>query len=476
MILYTDYRINSVCFSPEGVTSFCREEYRAMRTVLVNPLWTKAAILPTNLAELAGYIRANGFSDTTIIDLNYELRGAAQPESLVEKAVDAVASMKPDVIGVTCNTVHVPFVAELCRAWKKSSDVPVVLGGIHPTFRPGEMLKLTGADYVVRGEGEVTLLELLRALADGKPVKGIPGLSYRKKRVCHTPARPLIGDLAELPFPAFDLLLPYSKGKNRVYLSGSRGCPFGCQFCSAHRMWGWQRRKPVGRILEEIAWLRDCFDFGFIRFNDDCITLNREWLGRLLAGLRNLGIGWDCYSRIDTIDRSMMTEMKEAGCLLIYHGIESGSSRLRCMLGKKLPDRITNDYILKTVKQEREAGLLVYCSFMTAIPTETEDEMRETIRLGLSLKEMGATVQFWIMTPYPDIEAVERYRVDLMRLNRWQRLQQADVFAADQYYFYRSYYNKYSRENPDFRMFRPAMELKRFFSIYREGRELLCCD
>jgi len=445
-----------------------------MRIVLVNPLWTKAAILPTNLAEIAGFVRAHGFSDTIIVDLNYELRDEAVSDRLVQKAVEIVASTYPDILGVTCNTVHVPFVVEFCRAWRRNCDTPVVLGGIHPTFRPREMLKLTGADFVVRGEGEQTFLQLLNALVDKRPVNKIPGLSYRKKRICHTASRPLLSDLSALPFPAYDLLLPYRHGKNRIYLSGSRGCPFGCQFCSAHRMWGGQRRKSPVRIAEEIAWLRDRFDFGFIRFNDDCITLHRKWLHELLLKLHGMQINWDCYSRIDTIDERMMKEMKEAGCLLIYHGIESGSQRLRDMLGKKLAPEITSDYIIQTVKKERECGLLVYCSFMTAIPTETEAEMKETISLGLALKDLGATVQFWIMTPYPDIDAVERYRHDLIRLNRWQRLQQADVFAADQYFFYQHYYLNYKKENPDFYMFRPAMDLTRFFSLYKEGREMLC--
>ncbi len=445
-----------------------------MRITLVNPLWTKAAILPTNLAELAGFVKAHGFSDIAIVDLNYELRNETDTGALVEKAVEIVASRHPDILGITCNTIHVPFVAEFCRAWRRNCAVPVVLGGIHPTFRPREMLKLTGADFVVRGEGEETFLQLLEALVDKRPVNKVPGLSYRRKRICHTASRPLMSDLSKLPFPAYDLLLPYRYGKNRIYFSGSRGCPFGCQFCSAHRMWMEQRRKSVERIAEEITWLRDRFDFGFIRFNDDCITLHRKWLNELLAKLHEMHLTWDCYSRIDTIDERTMRDMKEAGCLLIYHGIESGSQRLREMLGKKLAPEITNDFIIKTVKRERECGLLVYCSFMTAIPTETEAEMRETIKLGLVLKELGATVQFWIMTPYPDIEAVERYRDDLIRLNRWQRLKQADVFAADQYYFYQHYYLNYRKENPDFYMFRPAMELRRFFSLYQEGREKLC--
>jgi anaerobic magnesium-protoporphyrin IX monomethyl ester cyclase len=449
-------------------------EVPLMKILLVNPLWTKAGILPTNLAELAGYARAKGFCDIEIVDLNFELEDEIDPDNLVSRAVERVAAMKPDILGITCNTIHVPFVAEFCLAYRKEFDTPLVLGGIHATFRPRELFSLTGADYIVRGEGEETFTELLCALSEGSPVSRIPGLSYRKRRSCHNPDRRPLEDLSSLPFPAFDLLMPYGHRKNRLYFSGSRGCPFGCQFCSASRMWAGQRRKPIGKILKEIAFLRKHFDFGFVRFNDDCITLHREWLYELLGGLEAAGVQWDCYSRIDTIGAQMMKDMKKAGCLLIYHGIESGSQRLRDMLGKRLPPHITNEHILKTVSNELESGLLVYCSFMTGIPTETEEDMRSTIALGLALKELGATVQFWIMTPYPDIDAVGRYKESLIRLNRWQRLKQADVFAAAQYRFYRGYYEKYKKENPDYYMFRPAMDLRRFFTLYREGRDRLC--
>jgi anaerobic magnesium-protoporphyrin IX monomethyl ester cyclase len=445
-----------------------------MKIILMNPLWTKPGIVPTNIAELAGYVRAAGFSDISLLDLNYELGSEIAVDNLVNRAVEKVAEMNPDLLGISCNTIHVPFVAEFCRAFKKNFDTPIVLGGIHPTFRPHQMFKLTDADFIVRGEGEVTFLELLKALEEGRPLNRIAGLSYRKKRAHHNASGTLMKDLSSLPFPAYDMLIPYGAGRNRVYLSGSRGCPFGCQFCSAHRMWMGQRRKPIQRIMDEIAFFKRHFDFGFIRFNDDCITLDRQWLYELLGHLHAMEVQWDCYSRVDTIDEQLMKDMRKAGCLLIYHGIESGSQRLRDMLGKKLSSRIDNEYIVKVVEKEIEHGLLVYCSFMTGIPTETEEEMRSTIRLGMALKSLGATVQFWIMTPYPDIEAVYRYRESLIKLNRWQRLQQADVFATDQYHFYRDYYEKYKKENPDFLMFHPAMDLRRFFAIYREGREKLC--
>lgn len=446
-----------------------------MKILLVNPLWTKPGILPTNLAELAGFVRSGGYADIEILDLNYELSEVQDTATLIDRAARLIESRSPDVLGITCNTIHVPFVAELCLEYGKSHHTPIVLGGIHPTFRPAQLLEITHAGYLVRGEGEQTFLELIRALdskGDPSTIAGLSGMSGGTGAVFQNPDRPLLRKLSEMPFPAYDLLYRYG-GQNRIYLSASRGCPFGCHFCSSHRMWHYQRRKEVQRVISEIAHMKENFIFDFIRFSDDCLTLNKEWLGHLLEQLNLLDIRWDCYSRVDTMDEETMKRMKDAGCTLVYHGIESGSQRLRDILGKKLMRNETNDGILRLVEQELNTGLLIYCSFMTAIPTETKEEMLQTIDLASRLKSIGATVQFWIMTPYPDIDAVRIYKEHLIRIDRWDLLRQADVFAKDQYHFYRSFYQKYERENPDFHMFRPAMELEEFFDLYREGRDRL---
>jgi len=444
-----------------------------MKIILVNPLWSKSGILPTNLAELAGYIRAHGHRDIQILDLNYELSSGQNNNLFIDRSIEIIEKRKPDILGISCNTIHVPFVAELCKKFKKKHNAPIVLGGIHPTFRTEEMFSLTKADYIVRGEGEKTFLELLDAIMKGKDVSSIAGLSYNIDKVCHNPDRALIKDLSLLPFPAYDLLLPYSSVENVIYISAGRGCPFGCHFCSAHRMWRYQRRKTVKQVIEEIRYLKVKFSSHRFGFTDDCLTLNKKWLFKLTGELEKLDVRWNCYSRIDTVEEQIIEHMKRAGCFKIYHGIESGSSRLRKLLGKKLKSSMTNDMILKIVEMEQNSGLKVVCSCMTGIPTETREEMQQTIDLALLLKGMGAKVQFWIMTPYPDTEAVRIFSDKLIRLDRWYKLKQADVFFSDQYYFYKSFIKKYQQENPDFFMFKPDIPLKEFFALYMEGREKL---
>lgn len=455
-----------------------------MKIVIVNPLWSFRNRPPINLAELAGYIREYGHFNVSIVDLNYELKKYIILDNMIEKAVEIVRAQKPDIIGLTCNTIHVPFCVEFCRAYKRKYKIPIVLGGMHPTFRPDRMFKLSGVDYIVRGEGEETFLELLNTISQKGEINKIRGLSYRyKNKIYHNPDRPLIKDLSKLPFPAYDLLLPYvhkirqeNEKKDRIfepYICASRGCPYGCIFCSSNRMWRYQRRKPIERIVEEIKYLKTKYKCSYIEFWDDCLPLNKAWFNGLLCELKKLKIIWFCSSRIDVLDYNLLRRMKDAGCNAIYHGLESGSIRIRKLLNKKLKPKVNNNVIAELVKKEIRIGIKTTCSFMVGVPTETEEEIHETIDFACELKKIGAIIQFWIMTPYPDIKAVTLYKENLIKFDRWKILRQSDINHYDQFYLYAKFYERYYKENPDFYMFKPNMEIKDFLKIYREGRQKL---
>jgi anaerobic magnesium-protoporphyrin IX monomethyl ester cyclase len=453
-----------------------------MKVVLVNPIWTLQNHLPMNLAELAGYIRANGYKDISIIDLNFELRSGFNADFMVERAIDIVNAQKPDVIGITCNTIHVPFCVEFCREYKKRFKNPIILGGIHPTFRPNQMLQLTHADYIVRGEGEETFLELLEALKVNGKVNGIRGCSFWKgNKIIHNPDRPMIKDLYRLPFPAYDLLLRYihqlKQGNlgawgdlERISIVGSRGCPFGCIFCSSSKMWRYQRRKPVARVIEEIQYFTEKCRIREVAIDDDCLSLNKQWFDDLLREISKLNITWSCLTRIDHINLNLLKRMQKAGCRNIYHGIESGSLRIRNILDKKLSFAISNNSIIELAKQEIKIGISPTCSFITGIPTETKKDIEDTVNLCMELRKIGVNLQFWIMTPYVGSKAVQIYKNKLIKLDRWKVLRQSDVNESEQLFLFNKFYYKYSKENPDFYMFKPNIELNQFFELYQMAR------
>ena len=450
-----------------------------MKLVLVNPLWSLEKPLPLNLTELAGYVRHHSDHGVSIIDLNNELHECLLLDDIMDRAVERVRSQKPDLIGMTCNTVHVPFCVEFCKAYRKKYKTPIVLGGVHPSCDTRRMFSWSGVEYIVRGEGEETLLELLNSIENGSSRQAIRGLSYRRDdKVFHNPEMPLIDDLSKLGFPALDLLLPYVKSGDpasleKLFYCASRGCPFHCTFCSANRMWKFQRRKPVEHVIKALGYIKDHYKPPVVFFGDDCLSLNRTWFEQLLNEVKKIGIRWGCLSRIDTVAPDLLKKMKESGCGVIYHGLESGSERVRRLLDKGLRPGIDNDAIARLISEESRLGIHATCSFMTGIPTETKTEIKETIALGQDLKQRGADIQFWIMTPYPDTVAVRKYKDRLIKVDRWSRLEQSDVNSYDQFYLYRGFYERYHLFNPDFFMFKPDFGLKDFFALYREGREAL---
>jgi len=381
------------------------------------------------------------------------------------------------VLGITCWTVHLLFCLEFVRLYKKRHpDVKIVLGGVHVSFQPEEMMKLCPADIVVRGEGEETLVELIGALDNNRSLDEVQGISFRKDGlVHHTPDRILIKDLDDIPFPAYHLLGPIQRYQplNRRYvfsIVASRGCPYKCIFCSANKLWRYQRRRSPGNILEEIKWITNTFDVGFIRFEDDDLTANREWALELFGLLKEEAIPFDCLTRIDRVDHELLKAMCDAGCQGIYHGIESASPRLLKLLRKGFPPWVDNQYIKDLITQEVGLGLVPTVSAMIGIPTETKEEVESTFDLMSELRRLGAKTQLWIMTPYPDTDAVLLYKDFLERRDRWRELRQFDIFSSVQRDAYAPLMKKYGALIPDNWIFRNETQgFEEMKALYLKG-------
>ena len=448
-----------------------------MNITLINPPWqfyTPSKLYPLGVSYLASNLIQNGFDDVRIVDLNLEL---TEPTSIFKRSVELVERTEPQVLGITCWTVHLLFCLEFVRLYKKRHpDVKIVLGGVHVSFQPEEMMKLCPADIVVRGEGEVTLVELIDALDENRSLDEVQGISYRKDGIVHhTPDRPLIKDLDEVPFPAYHLLGTIERYQplNRRYVFSfvaSRGCPYKCIFCSANKLWRYQRRRSPGNILEEIKWITNTFDVGFIRFEDDDLTANREWALELFALLKDETIPFDCLTRVDRVDHELLKAMRDAGCQGIYHGIESASPRLLKLLRKGFPSWVDNEYIKDLIMQEVGLGMVPTASAMIGIPTETKEEVESTFDLMSELRRLGAKTQLWIMTPYPDTDAVLLYKDFLERRDRWRELRQFDIFSSVQRNAYAHLMKKYGALIPDNWIFRNGTQgFEEMKALYLKG-------
>lgn len=306
-----------------------------------------------------------------------------------------------DMICISSITSTAPRAYEIAQRFGKL-NIPIVLGGPHPTFIPEEGLAY--ADYVVRGEGEETIIELIEHLGKGIPLDGIKGLSFKRRdsSIIHNPERDLVHDLDAWPIP--DLSLVYKWNKMKVVpIATSRGCPFACKFCSVIQMFGRRYRfKSIERVIEEIKTLAS--EKTHIFFVDDNFAANKKRTKELLQAIidHKLKIEWSAQVRIDIAkDPELLRLMKATNCFNVYIGLESINPKTLAFYnkGQTLKDI---DESIRIIKSHSIGihGMFVLGSDMDDIKT-----IRETERFakGLNID----SVQFLMLTPLPGTPVFE---------------------------------------------------------------------
>ena len=310
-----------------------------------------------------------------------------------------------DLVGISTITPTAPRAYAIADRIR-DMGIPVILGGPHVTFLADEALD--HADYVVRGEGERPLAELVDALESGGDCSGIPNLSYRKDgRAVHNPERPALDDLDSLPFPDFSLLKrdrPRVGRRTTVPVMTSRGCPFDCSFCSVTGMFGKKYRyRSTENVLAELR--RYDSRKHVIFFYDDNFAANRKHTKELLEGMirENLKFTWTTQVRADVAqDIELVELMKRAGCHTVYIGFESvNPDSLEAMKKKQTVEEIT-----AAVKVLHKHRIHIHGMFVYGFDQDDWKTVKRTVRFA---KKSGlSSTQFLILTPLPGTEFHEK--------------------------------------------------------------------
>lgn len=381
-----------------------------MSVLLINPPWKRRdqdvrkrlkveSCLPSlGLGYIAAMLEKNGKSvkilDATVQGVDLHSLG---------HYLNTLESV-PDYIGITATTTEIIIALEVAQLCKNIlPETTVVLGGVHATVLPDSTLANKNVDFVIRGEGEYSLLELVR----GKNVNSISGLSYKQNgKIIHNPPPRRIEDLDKLPFPAFHLM-PVNKyhpplGLYRrlpaINIITSRGCPNMCTYCATHTIWGnTVYLRSVGNIIEEIKYLTKDFGIKEISISDDTFTLSKkrvtEFCERILKD--KIDLTWSCNSRVEKIDEQALKLMKKAGCHHICYGIESADEKIL----KNIKKNIDLDRAKTLLRLTKKAGITCRASFMFGNPGETEETMQKTLDFVVVANPDFAV--FNITTPYP---------------------------------------------------------------------------
>lgn len=302
-----------------------------------------------------------------------------------------IREFQPDLVALSLTSGFFELGCAVARRVKERFNLPVLLGGIHPTLRPEEAIAADGVFAICVGEGEYPTLELCAALEAGRDPTGIPNLWVRENGTVHrNEPRPLIADLDSLPFPDRDIV-PYDELLNtlpEMEFMGSRGCPFPCAYCVNHALIELYRGKgpyvrfrSVDNLLAEIEQVLSKYGKDWvIGFHDDSFTLNRGWLQEFSEKYAaRFTIPFWCNSTADRIDEETVSLLKKAGCYEVRIGIESGNDRIRM---ETLRKNVTRDQIIKAFRLLRRSGILSYSFNMVGLPGESPMEIEETIRLN----------------------------------------------------------------------------------------------
>lgn len=286
----------------------------------------------------------------------------------------------------------------------KKSGTPVALGGPHSTFLPEESLQY--ADYVIRGEGEETLVELVEHLETGKPLDSINGLSYKTAEgIVNNPPRELLKDLESAPIPDFSLVYKWEKAMVKP-IATSRGCPFACRFCSVIPMFGRKYRfKSIGRIIDEIMAANP--KKGHLFFIDDNFAANKKRTKELLRAIidKKIKFEWSAQVRTDVAkDPELLDLMKKAGCFAVYIGFESINPKTLSLYnkGQELAD------IENSIKLVKQHNINIHGMFVLGSDTDDIETIRNT---GKFAKKLDIeSIQFMMLTPLPGTPVFEELK------------------------------------------------------------------
>ncbi|MFQ5646394.1 MAG: B12-binding domain-containing radical SAM protein [bacterium] len=363
--------------------------------------------MPLGICYIAAALEKGGHK-VTLIDS--EIEGMS-----VLDLVELVKKDRPRVVGVTGATpVYNSSRMVLEKIKEAVPEVITVMGGFHITALPDKVMEECPAvDYGIVGEGEVTVVELLKALEDGSPLEEIKGVIYRgKNKIMRTPARPPTEDLDSMTFPARHLLRMdkyiwsvMDKGMVPVTsIITQRGCPAACIFCGVQTMFpGKTRYRSVDNILDEIQEVIDRYGVAHIMFCDDTLTLNRQKVVSMCGKIKERGLRFtfEGYTRANTVTLELLEMLKEVGLVRLSFGVETGNQEIM----KAIKKGVRLEEIKQAYAWCGQAGIETRCSLMLGHPFETRETIEQTIAFAKSLDCSQAYIN--ITTPYPGCELYE---------------------------------------------------------------------
>lgn len=356
---------------------------KKLKILLLSPkLNVRKSLGPSmGLAYIQAYLKSHGYINTKLIDM---------AEYSFKKSEKVIKKENPDVVGISCLTANRIKSIKLAEIAKRvNPNIKTILGGPHVDFFYEQILtNYPFIDYIVFGEGEITAFELINAINRDKPLSTVKGVAFRENgKIIKTERRLPVQNLDELPFPCYediDLdkylgIKPFEKGKRRANIVSSRGCNYGCKYCSTTRFWGRWRARSAKNVVDEMEWLHKEYSIKYFFFVDDIFSVDEQRVIDICKEIikRNLNITWWFETRPDNVSKDMLQWAKKSGCIMVEFGVESGSQKILDNLNK----RVTIEQVINAFKWAKEVGLKTEIMLIVGSPGEDINTINETKNL-----------------------------------------------------------------------------------------------
>ena len=364
-------------------------------------------ILFISMDPKGAVIRGTGYVAASIPDgnnINFYCCTNHDRRKKFNSIVKIASKNKPDIIMISTTTLLYNEASKVIKAIKSSTDIPILVGGVHAMVVGPDLLKEnTLIDYLCIGEGETFIKEFVNNYGT-QDLFNINNLAYRRNGEVFSNHLSPPEDLSKLP------VFPY-KWFNRVvipkseilYMSVSRGCPYSCTYCCNStflKMYGkdYIRQIPINYVIEELKYLKSNYKFKQLHFGDDTILANPKYAINLMTRLKSeLNISYTCMSRVESINKRIVSVLKKTGCTSVGMGIECGDEEFR---KTHLQRFMTNKQIKNAFKILRKAGIQTTSYNMIGWPFDNDDELtKSTANLN---KELNPNiVQVTWFYPFP---------------------------------------------------------------------------
>jgi len=339
-------------------------------------------------------------------DVEYKFNTVSRLFNFEEKILLKLKRFSPDIIAFSSMTNLFPWVRRFSRIIKENYDIPVLVGGLHPTIAPLETINCKYIDFICRGEGEYATLELINKLEIGKEINNIQNIWVKNNgRIFKNELRPLINNLDELPFPDKDLFFKYGAFSKRYYIMAARGCPYECSYCYNKQLKelcssskDYYRLRSVENLLKELKWALKRYKYKKIYFYDDIFGLNIKWLREFADKYKKeINKPYKCLIRPQNLTKEKLSLLKKSGCQEIDVGLESGNERVR----KEILNRnISNKEMYRNLYLIKNSGIDFSTLNIIGNPTESIEEIMDTFKMNYKIRPKGAL--FHILYPFPN--------------------------------------------------------------------------